>query len=61
METVMMMTITMMMTVDKSDDDDDDKSEYLGKKPNLHEGGNKRFRECDRGGKAQPGFSSSGS
>ena len=39
-----------------SDDDDDDGTEYLGKKPNLHEGGNKRFRECDRGGKAQPGI-----
>ena len=30
--------------LDNSDDnDDDDKSEYLGKKPNFHEGGNKRF------------------
>ena len=30
--------------------------EYLGKKPNLHEGGNKCFREWDGGWKAQPGL-----
>ena len=28
---------------DNSDDDDDDNSEYLGKEPNFHKRGNKRF------------------